>query len=98
MKLKHILITLQFLLTLLIADNEMLNDACTQCHYEIDDDLYKPVMTNIAEDIHFQVGLGCSDCHGGNPSEADKAKARARTFTWRAAAEKTVEVYREIGR
>ncbi len=42
-------------------------DACIQCHAEIDEDLDIPVLPNFGNDIHYQKGLGCADCHGGNP-------------------------------
>jgi hypothetical protein len=38
--------------------------SCAACHSELDDTL----MDQLAEDIHFQKGLSCHDCHGGDPT------------------------------
>jgi hypothetical protein len=46
-------------------------DACVQCHLEIDEDLDVSVMENINNDVHFLKGLGCADCHGGDPQAFD---------------------------
>jgi hypothetical protein len=51
------------------------DDACVQCHMEIDEDLDVPVMENIINDVHFLKGLGCSDCHGGDPNAFDDPDA-----------------------
>lgn len=50
-------------------------DACVQCHIEIDGDFDTPVMANIELDVHFQRGLSCSDCHGGDPQAFDDEDA-----------------------
>ena len=52
-----------------------LEDACIQCHVDIDDDLENPIMTNIFDDVHLQKGFSCSDCHGGDPTAFDDMEA-----------------------
>jgi len=52
-----------------------LEDACLQCHIEIDDDLDNPMMANILDDVHLQRGFSCSDCHGGDPTAFDDMEA-----------------------
>jgi len=41
--------------------------ACLTCHGELDDEVGAPVRT-WDSDVHMEAGLGCHDCHGGNPS------------------------------
>ena len=44
-------------------------DACTQCHFEMDADLdpEERLFTDFTVGVHHQPGLGCAGCHGGNP-------------------------------
>ncbi|MEW5807511.1 MAG: cytochrome c3 family protein [Acidobacteriota bacterium] len=39
---------------------------CIECHRDLGGELSAPVDA-IKKDIHFQYGLSCADCHGGNP-------------------------------
>lgn len=57
------------------GNNPVEQDACYVCHSEIDEDMGFPVLTHINEDIHIQNGLGCADCHGGNPDAFDDGDA-----------------------
>jgi len=44
-------------------------DSCRACHGNVDEvgeDLAAPASAFVA-DVHAEVGLGCADCHGGNP-------------------------------
>jgi hypothetical protein len=47
--------------------------SCARCHEEVGDELAAPVKAMHADDVHASVGLGCADCHGGDPTvvEAD---------------------------
>lgn len=54
-------------------------DSCIKCHSELEDELLAPVK-DFAQDVHSQVGLSCSDCHGGNPKEEDADLAMGSTF------------------
>ena len=38
--------------------------SCVGCHGQLDSEM----AARAAEDIHFQKGLSCHDCHGGNPA------------------------------
>jgi predicted CXXCH cytochrome family protein len=40
---------------------------CVQCHQEMEGALLEPVKRS-ADDIHFQNGLSCHSCHGGDPA------------------------------
>lgn len=45
----------------------------------MEDNLKAPA-ENFAGDVHAQFGLGCQDCHGGNPAQEDVDLAKDRTF------------------
>ena len=45
--------------------------SCFLCHATLEGEPTK----NAAEDIHFQKGLSCHDCHGGNPAAMDDMEA-----------------------
>ncbi|MCK5341935.1 MAG: hypothetical protein KAR20_00945, partial [Candidatus Heimdallarchaeota archaeon] len=75
MKLIKIILSLLFVFGILIADTSFQDDACVSCHMEIDEDLDVPVMSNMVNDIHIQVGLSCADCHGGDPTAFDDSDA-----------------------
>ena len=56
---------------------------CLQCHSNADvwegERLRLYVTeTNLAGDIHWQKGLRCADCHGGNPTTEEVNEAHAR--------------------
>ncbi len=46
-------------------------DKCFTCHESISD----KASTLFKHDIHFQKGISCSDCHGGNPKSDDMERA-----------------------
>lgn len=57
-------------------------DQCVKCHG--DRELWKGerqrllvTVEDLAEDIHWQKGLRCHDCHGGDPASADIAATHA---------------------
>ena len=54
-------------------------NSCLDCHAKLEDELKSPV-TGFAGDVHAQFGLGCADCHGGNPALDDEDKAKDKTF------------------
>ena len=41
--------------------------ACVTCHAELDGAAADPAR-HAQDDVHFQKGLSCHDCHGGNPA------------------------------
>ena len=80
-------LTLTLILGLFIqmtfADVDRDRDACIQCHVEIDEDLDNPIITHYENDVHYEKGLSCSDCHGGNPEawdDEDKAMWDSESF------------------
>jgi predicted CXXCH cytochrome family protein len=56
--------------------------SCVACHLQLEGELQEPAKLS-AQDIHFQMGLSCHNCHGGDPSadDADVAMSRAKGFT-----------------
>lgn len=75
MKLIKIIVSMLFAVGILLADISLQDDACVSCHLEVDEDLDVPVMSNMVNDIHIQIGLSCADCHGGDPTAFDDADA-----------------------
>lgn len=55
--------------------------SCVTCHQDLDESLGR----QMEGDIHLEKGLGCTGCHGGDPSQADQdlAMAPARGFVGR---------------
>lgn len=52
--------------------------ACETCHRDQSDQrLAVPAHDFRATDVHRERGFSCVDCHGGNPTEPDKLKAKA---------------------
>jgi len=66
--LKSISLISLFLLSF-IASGMAQVDNCMTCHQEMEDD-YGP-SHKFVKDIHFQQGLHCYDCHGGDPTLED---------------------------
>src|SRR5690242_16686269 len=55
-------------------------DSCVTCHSELEGGQEEPVRL-FEGDIHHQAGLGCADCHGGDPKdESMDAMSRAKGF------------------
>ncbi len=56
-------------------------DSCVECHSSLDDSVNSPAAL-FANDIHREVGFGCVDCHGGDPStdDPDASMSPARGF------------------
>jgi len=44
-----------------------LKSSCYGCHAEFDEGGEGPTV-HYEEDVHYQKGFGCDDCHGGNPA------------------------------
>jgi predicted CXXCH cytochrome family protein len=44
------------------------------------EEVLKAPAEGFSADVHKQFGLGCQDCHGGNPAEDDVKLAKDRTF------------------
>jgi predicted CXXCH cytochrome family protein len=54
-------------------------NSCLECHSKLEDELKAPA-ESFKLDIHQQFGLGCADCHGGDPSKDDADLAMGKTF------------------
>jgi predicted CXXCH cytochrome family protein len=54
-------------------------NSCLDCHAKLEDELKAPA-AGFKLDVHQQFGLGCQDCHGGNPALDDEDKAKDKTF------------------
>lgn len=51
-------------------------NTCLSCHATLQDArLATPATLYRGSDVHREKGFACIDCHGGNPTTADKAKA-----------------------
>ena len=66
------------------ASKPVAESSCVQCHKDLDGALQEPTK-HLTEDIHFVVGLTCSDCHGGDPAaggdgDPDAAHSKAKGF------------------
>lgn len=59
-------------------------DSCLECHSALEGKLQAPAAA-YRQDVHFQRGFGCADCHGGDPRQADPetSMSRARGFRGR---------------
>jgi Cytochrome c3 len=55
-------------------------NTCVDCHSALDAPL-KVTQDQFAQDVHFQKGLSCASCHGGDPTKADMdAMSKAAGF------------------
>ncbi len=74
---------LTFLLFFLIGLNPVFplqsdsRDACISCHITVDEDLDDgdKIMPHFYDDVHYEKGLSCADCHGGDPTAFDDEDA-----------------------
>jgi len=61
--------------------DERLNSVCLDCH---DSDMMKPELRAVPSEWkkswHFQNGISCNDCHGGDPKDASMAMSPERGF------------------
>ena len=62
---------------------------CIQCHsngdvWDKDQQRYFVTEKDLANDIHWQKGLRCQDCHGGDPTNPDVAKAHSQDAGFKA--------------
>ncbi len=62
---------------------------CIQCHsngdvWDKDQQRYFITEKDLASDIHWQKGLRCQDCHGGDPTNSDVAAAHSKDAGFKA--------------
>jgi predicted CXXCH cytochrome family protein len=60
-------------------------DHCIGCHRSLTDSRDAAPVAAFEADIHRERGFTCVDCHGGDASAADKARAKAPTTGYRGA-------------
>lgn len=53
---------------LLGASDPTHDTACTACHLELEDNVAEFIRSSWGPDVHSAAGIGCHDCHGGNPA------------------------------
>ncbi len=54
-------------------------NSCLDCHGKLEAELRAPADAfNL--DVHQQFGLGCADCHGGNPAQESEDLAKDKSF------------------
>jgi hypothetical protein len=54
-------------------------NSCFRCHRVIDERRYSDPVREYVGDIHFEKGLGCVVCHGGDSTILDRRRAKDRT-------------------
>lgn len=57
-------------------------DSCANCHAALPDP-WGVAQETFSQDIHFQKGLTCASCHGGDPTTDDAGKAMSKKAGWR---------------
>jgi hypothetical protein len=57
-------------------------NTCLDCHSKLITQ-YKVSTENLVSDVHYQKGLSCTTCHGGDASSADKERAHATAASFR---------------
>jgi predicted CXXCH cytochrome family protein len=50
-------------------------NSCIECHSRLEGEIGDPAR-RIKDDVHLSRGLSCNDCHGGDPTQADKTAAK----------------------
>ena len=73
------ILTLAVLLAYIPDASGMGSSSCVSCHGALDRRNSDPVRL-WSRDLHREVGLGCHDCHGGDPDSLEGAMALSRGF------------------
>ena len=58
-----------------VAPGTLAKSTCIDCHSQLDDATLNAPARAAAEDIHYQQGVTCAGCHGGDPTAADPEAA-----------------------
>jgi hypothetical protein len=66
---------------LILATRLAAKDSCLICHVDLQGSLQQPAVA-FRISVHFQQGLACADCHGGDPNSDDPetAMSAAKAF------------------
>lgn len=75
---KHLFVAAVLLLCAFATASSQQKSSCVECHIKLEGKLGDPARS-IKDDIHLSRGLSCNDCHGGDPTQADKAAAKDPT-------------------
>ena len=54
-------------------------NSCFRCHRVIDERRFSDPVREYVRDVHFEEGLGCVVCHGGDSTVLDRRRAKDRT-------------------
>lgn len=57
-------------------------NSCLVCHQNLPEPL-GVTAEKFSQDIHFQKGLSCASCHGGDPNSDDPDKSMSRVAHWK---------------
>jgi predicted CXXCH cytochrome family protein len=57
-------------------------NSCLDCHQNLPEPL-GVTAEKYSQDIHFQKGLTCASCHGGDPTSDDPEKSMSRAAHWK---------------
>lgn len=77
---KNILLLFSFSVLFLLPYSLLAQtNSCMDCHRELGDE-HRAIVEAFQQDVHRQFGLGCEDCHGGNPDQEDVDLAKDHTF------------------
>lgn len=58
-------------------------DGCVSCHAGLPQQALSSPAAAFGTDVHNQRGFRCTDCHGGDPTAQDKARAKNRSKGYR---------------
>jgi len=53
---------------------------CVVCHSDLEDEILTPPVKDWKESAHFEAGIMCADCHGGNPNDEEIAMEPSEGF------------------
>ena len=60
---------------------DLSNYVCVTCHTDLEDEVLSPPVNDWKESVHFEAGIMCADCHGGNPKDEEMAMEPSEGFT-----------------
>ena len=60
-------------------EQDAAEESCVTCHMVLDDERLANPAHSLSEDVHGAAGLGCSSCHGGDPTDAGLGSMVAST-------------------
>jgi len=88
---KALILALVVFLAYVPGASGMVASSCVSCHGALDRRNSEPVRL-WSRDLHREVGLGCHDCHGGDPDSLEEAMALSRGFKGRTEGKSAVRI------